>query len=225
MRPVTLQPLTSVPCAVPRPRAGGRQLANSAPPTVRRAASPRWRAAVAWVALTELDHRDAAKVAALFMPDQPVGPPIPALDGQMQAAGFFGPTWLAAPSRTPMRWPASHAWHRPGERPCWLASSEGGVMANGAFATMAAQDAEYRARFGRDGYILPGLPTRAEKLADAILPLAPIPRPCRGATWSSDGSTGGLCRFSTAKAMSATLGHSLGPMAFMPSTCRATGGH
>lgn len=48
------------------------------------------------------------------------------------------------------------------------------MMADGAFATMAAQDARHLARFGRNGYIVPGLPTRAEKLADAILRLDAI---------------------------------------------------
>lgn len=44
-------------------------------------------------------------------------------------------------------------------------------MSDGAFAMMAAQDAGHLARFGHNGYIMPGVPTRAEKLADAILPL------------------------------------------------------
>jgi len=42
---------------------------------------------------------------------------------------------------------------------------------DGAFAMMATQDAGHLARFGHNLYIVPGPPTRAEKLADAILPL------------------------------------------------------
>ena len=57
--------------------------------TLCRAASPRWRAAIAWGALRELDPDDAAMVAAHFLPNDGAGPPIPAFDGVMQEACFW----------------------------------------------------------------------------------------------------------------------------------------
>jgi len=57
--------------------------------TLCRAATPRWRAAIAWGALRELDPDDAAMFAGLFMPDDGAGPPIPAFDGVMQEAVFW----------------------------------------------------------------------------------------------------------------------------------------
>jgi len=57
--------------------------------TMCRAASPRWRAAVAWGALIEMDPPDAAEVAALFLPDDGAGPPIPAFAGVMAEASFW----------------------------------------------------------------------------------------------------------------------------------------
>jgi len=61
-----------------------------------RAASPRWRAAVAWAALTELDPHDAAEVAALFLPDDFAGPPGPAFDSVIAEASFWAD--MASPS-------------------------------------------------------------------------------------------------------------------------------
>jgi len=57
--------------------------------TLCRAASPRWRAAIAWGALRELDPDDAAMVAAHFLPNDGAGPPIPAFDGVMQEASHW----------------------------------------------------------------------------------------------------------------------------------------
>lgn len=69
MTSTTPLPIPSAPCAGPRPRAGGRLWPGGA--------------------LSELDPDDAATVAALFLPDQPVGPPIPAFDGVMAEALFW----------------------------------------------------------------------------------------------------------------------------------------
>jgi len=57
--------------------------------TLCRAASPRWRAAIAWGALRELDPDDAAMVAAHFLPNDGAGPPIPAFAGEMAEASFW----------------------------------------------------------------------------------------------------------------------------------------
>ena len=57
--------------------------------TMCRAASPRWRVAIAWGAMTELDPADAAVVAGHFMPNDDAGPPIPAFTSAMQEAGFW----------------------------------------------------------------------------------------------------------------------------------------
>ena len=54
-----------------------------------RAASPRWRAVVAWGALRELDPDDAAKVAAHFLPNDGAGPPIPPFACVTAEAGFW----------------------------------------------------------------------------------------------------------------------------------------
>lgn len=51
-----------------------------------RASSPRWRAAVAWAALKELDPEDAAKVAAVFLP---AGAPLPTLINMMEDARWW----------------------------------------------------------------------------------------------------------------------------------------
>jgi len=185
MRPryATLPPRPSAPCALPRPRAGGRLWPGGAK--------------------SEPDPDEAATVAAHFLPDQPNGPPIPAVDGVMAESSF----WADMAGRAEMDAYALACVTRmaPTRRAAFLAYMQRGVVYR-----LMALSRRWRRRMRdiwRGSGVLVTL-CRACRRGPRSWPmrscrLTPSSRRCRGATWSRHCSTGGHVGSLPANPMSA----------------------